>query len=227
MTPRGRAKIIGVSLEKQMGEKVMWVWLDGAKEPVWFKKSDLKPYTGPEGKTEEKKEDKDEPVVSDEKDENAPSKWSLSKFMSVVNNPSRWNRCDTQLVRMINDMAENIKCHPFHLLYTDFTSKIQSSRSLLKDLPLDQICARFEVLKYVNQITDRVLQHIDLHQHGVSEAAKRLTLGHQLTVARALVFTSVKAQLFRTLLFKTKSEPQIGRAVQQECRDRSRMPSSA
>jgi hypothetical protein len=231
-TPRGRAQVIGASLDRVMGETLVWVWEDGVAQPTAFKRGELE-LLSEEGEISVSTETSTCDVVC--------ADWTLRQFLDVVDDDSFTMACDEQIVQAASEIAASLRADPFELLCSDFTevfsmfsysffghishilfSQALQSRpefNLLKDLPLATLCARFCLVRKFNRMVKAVLPCLHLAPaafgfeeaggvaNGDSEIVLESSVGAQLCRAAALVFTRLKVELFRGVLSASKSPP--------------------
>jgi hypothetical protein len=144
-----------------------------------------------------------------------PSPWPLSSFLSSLNNPRlNSHQVDAQMVRLINNLADAIGCHPFTLLLQDLREALPLNPQVypaLAQLSLEHLVVRFALLRTFNAQVSPILMDLERPSTGFGGAAAAsspasalaFSVGGQLSVHRALLFTRVKLRHWHTLVSST------------------------
>eukprot|EP00456_Euglypha_rotunda_P053284 TRINITY_DN42986_c0_g1_i1.p1 TRINITY_DN42986_c0_g1~~TRINITY_DN42986_c0_g1_i1.p1 ORF type:complete len:162 (+),score=18.05 TRINITY_DN42986_c0_g1_i1:209-694(+) len=110
-------------------------------------------------------------------------------------------------------------------MYNNYVTEVAGRREASLSSPLSELLG-IRTLRYLVAQAKNLPpqpQLYDIHAKGEDEDESEIAGTNQAAVSSALVDPNRIAMLARDILPSLK----IGRAVQQECRDRSRMPSSA
>jgi hypothetical protein len=118
-TRKGRAQVIGASLDRVMGETLVWVWEDGVAQPTAFKRGELEPLS-------EEGESSVSTLPFAIATETSTcdiicADWTLRQFLDVVDDDSFTMACDEQIVQAASEIAASLRADPFELLCSDFT----------------------------------------------------------------------------------------------------------
>jgi hypothetical protein len=101
----------------------------------------------------------------DEAERGDVNAWTLGRFIRASCNNLRWTHDrDCDVVRFINHLCEKLQVSPFQLTFADFLGmqdkKVSNSWRLLKSVPIEDVAARFCVLRQINLAVSKVPPHV-------------------------------------------------------------------